>query len=264
LNLKPSAYTLTTMSMLNSIRGIYGLLGLKGAVATALNRLTGYPRQLSIAPTGVQGPVRLRLRTSDVSVYKDVLVRREYEIPMDEVRTIVDAGANIGMASIYYANRFPSAKIMAVEPQRDNYALLVRNVSPYPNIVPVHAALWKFDGEIRLGLPENDCSPYARWAFTVMPSGKEVVRAVSMRTLMREAGFTSVDLLKVDIEGGEMELFQNDEWVNRVSCVMIELHDRIRPGCRKIVTRALRDFGSAEHGELTIFRRHHLKATTSE
>ncbi len=48
--------------------------------------------------------------------------------------TIVDAGANIGVTSIYFANRYPGAKIFAVEAEASNFAMLVKNTQAYPSI----------------------------------------------------------------------------------------------------------------------------------
>ena len=49
-------------------------------------------------------------------------------------KTIVDAGANIGMASIFYSHRYPAAKIIALEAEGSNFAALCKNVEPYQNI----------------------------------------------------------------------------------------------------------------------------------
>jgi len=66
-----------------------------------------------------------------------------------EPDVIVDAGANIGLASICFANKYANATIIAVEPEQSNFELLEENVAPYPNIVPVQAALWYEDSEVR-------------------------------------------------------------------------------------------------------------------
>ena len=60
-------------------------------------------------------------------------------------RVVVDAGANIGLSTVFFANKFPQAKIVAIEPEPSNFAMLRDNVAPYPNVTPVQAALWKED-----------------------------------------------------------------------------------------------------------------------
>ena len=80
-------------------------------------------------------------------------------------RTLVDAGANIGLASLYFANRFPSANIIAIEPEQSNFDLLRKNVAPYETITPIRAALWHENGIIKLVDPER----LGKWGF--MTSG---------------------------------------------------------------------------------------------
>ena len=63
---------------------------------------------------------------------------------------IIDAGANVGLSAVFYANRFPNARIIAIEPEPSNYEMLKRNVVPYSNVTPVQAALWKENGPLRL------------------------------------------------------------------------------------------------------------------
>ena len=55
-----------------------------------------------------------------------------------------------GFASIYFANKYPGAKIIAIEPEQSNFELLKDNIAPYPNIIPIQAALWHKNEEINL------------------------------------------------------------------------------------------------------------------
>ena len=130
----------------------------------------GTPKEIKARHSpAVKHPVHLRVRTSDVSLYKDIILRKEYDLGLPEFspRTIVDAGANSGMATLYYANKYPNAKIVAVEPEPSNYAALVKNVAPYPNVTPINAALWNKDGTVSLGPTGLDSTPYGKWAFQV-------------------------------------------------------------------------------------------------
>jgi hypothetical protein len=72
------------------------------------HHFTGYPREITAHPNGIAQPVHIRVGTSDVPLYHEILVREQYSIDLPFTpRTITDAGANIGLASIYYAHRFP-------------------------------------------------------------------------------------------------------------------------------------------------------------
>ena len=62
---------------------------------------------------------------------------------------------------------------------------------------------------------------------------------------MRECGFEKIDLLKLDVEGAEREIFDADDldWMSITHAIMIELHDRFRPGCEAAFLNAARRFG---------------------
>ncbi len=68
---------------------------------------------------------------------------------------------------------------------------------------------------------------------------------------MRETGIVSIDLLKVDIEGAEIEVFESCPWIKNVQITAIELHERVRPGCSATVTKAAGDFHWDQRGEIT-------------
>jgi FkbM family methyltransferase len=242
------------MSILEGLSSYYNRIGLRGVLAIFANRLFGAPKEVVAYPPGVQSPVRLRVRTTDISCYEAVLLRGEYafDLPFSP-KLIVDAGANIGMSSIYFANRYPNAKIFAVEAETANFAMLVKNVQAYSSITAIHAALWNRDGHINVGLPDPSTGARGDWAFVTHEGPGVSVRAITMATLMREVGIDRVDLAKIDIEGAEQEVFEDPRWLSGARCVMIELHDRFRPGCAEAVEPAMRDFARTQRGETTCF-----------
>jgi hypothetical protein len=104
-------------------------------------------------------PLFLRRKTSDIGTYWDIFFKNEYNfVACREPETIIDAGANIGLTSVYFANKFPRSKIIAIEPENGNFEVLLMNVKNYPNIIPVNAALWNECGMIdvlNVGLGNN-------------------------------------------------------------------------------------------------------------
>ncbi|CAI5982039.1 unnamed protein product [Closterium sp. NIES-65] len=108
----------------------------------------------SDSPAGCQLAVWVRPASSDVALLYHLLDTRAFRflrpslLPHFRPSAILDAGANIGLASLIFALRFPRALIVAVEPARDNFALLQRNVKHLPRILPVNAALWSHDTRI--------------------------------------------------------------------------------------------------------------------
>jgi FkbM family methyltransferase len=231
----------------------YEVCGGRGVCAVASFRLCGRPRELTTVPLRSNHPVYLRIDTSDFCAYRDVLIFRSksYDpgIPGFSPATIVDAGAHIGMSSILFALKYPTARIIAIEPEPSNFAALIRNTAPYKTITPIQAALWREDGEVGLGAS----IAHPKGAFQIVENGQQRVRAITMDTLMRETGIDSIDLLKVDIEGAEIELFESCPWIGNVRIIAIELHDRVRPGCSSAVKDAASGLHCEQQGEVTFF-----------
>jgi FkbM family methyltransferase len=250
--------------MLKGVGWYLKLGGIRAVCCVAAYRLFGRPRLLKTRSHRSEFPVYLRIDTSDFCAFYDILISksRQYELedPSFSPQTIVDVGAHIGIASILFARRYPLSRIIAVEPEPSNFALLLKNIAPYKNIQPICAALWKEAGEVSLG----SSTVHPKGAFQITKNGRTRVRAVSIDALMREADIQSIDLLKIDIEGSEKEVFDSCNWISRVRIIAIELHDRIEPGCRHTVEAATRDFHSKARGEITFFVRQHEPNTTND
>lgn len=83
------------------------------------------PKEIVVSYHAVKYPIHLRLKTSDMLTFVHVFLRGEYDVEIAKTPTIiVDAGANIGLMSIFYANKYPDAKIISLEPDRSNFTLL--------------------------------------------------------------------------------------------------------------------------------------------
>jgi FkbM family methyltransferase len=182
-------------------------------------------------------PIWLRPGTSDIWLFLDVLLRQEYDFPFPIHRpaAIIDAGANIGLAAIWFTSRFPDARVVAVEPEQSNYDLLTRNVAPFPNVTPVHAALWSHVGTLAVDEP-NGWGPmgYQTRELADWPYSAQRISCVTVTDLMSQYHLEWIDILKLDIEGAEKEVFStSDEWIGSVGAIAIELHDRFKPGCSR-------------------------------
>jgi hypothetical protein len=89
-------------------------------------------------------------------------------------------------------------------------------------------------------------------------NGQQSARAITMDTVMRETGIVSIDLLKVDIEEAEIEVFECSPWIKKVQVTAIELRDRVRSGCTAAATNAAGDFHWDQRGENTFLTRQPL------
>lgn len=244
------------MSVYEGLIHHYNSFGLRGILAITSHRLFGHPKGISVRREGM-APVYIRLRTTDFSVYSQILLEQGYkfELPFSP-KTILDGGANTGMASIYFANRYPAAKIFAIEAEASNFSVLVQNVRSYPSIVPIHAALWNRDGEVVVDRPDPTTPAHDKWGFVTHDGNVgNKVRAVTVRSIIRELQIPSFDLVKLDIEGAEQEVFEDTSWLTHVRCLMIEVHEKLRPGCASRVESAMGGYTRTQRGETTFYLR---------
>ena len=248
------------MPVLVGPRLYYSLFGLRGLVLGAKARLLRVPIEVAVAVPGILHPVRLRFRTTDVPLCREILLNAQYDwkIPISP-RVIVDAGANIGLVSVFYANKYPDAKIIAIEPEQSNFEILLKNTTPYPNVIPVHAALWSENEALSLFDPGKGQTTFQirQRGRAPIPGIYKPVPGITLTKLMEDFSVDYIDLLKVDIEGSEKEVFDHaSPWISRVGIIAIELHDWLRSGCRLSVETGARDFQLAgQKGETTYFTR---------
>jgi FkbM family methyltransferase len=206
---------------------------------------------ISIFSKELQQHITLRLGTSDLEVILKVLAMHEYAVRFPtNPKLIIDAGANIGISALYFARKFPNAKIYAIEPEDGNFELLKQNCKDRRNIRLQKAALWSCP--TRVVLRNEDA---ANWCFSVKPAeGDEgKIDTVTIPQILGDSGLQKIDILKIDIEGSEKALFSNDynTWLSCVRLLIIELHDRYLPGCSKAFYSALcsRPFAQELSGE---------------
>lgn len=259
----------STCPMLGTLYYHYSRLGLAGLKAAFFHRLQGRAITLEVRHPEIKHPVALRIGTTDIPTFEQVLLNKEYDfITLSPPALIVDAGANIGLAAVLLASRYPQARIVAIEPESANFELLLKNTRAYPNIIALQAALWGCNGEIEL----MD-SGLGHWGFTTRDrlednaqsgtctrikaqpdtlfNGKSTgttgiridkpasgnvistVPALTVAQVLQDQAMDRIDILKIDIEGAEREVFQNaSDWIGRVQSIIVELHEHMKPGCR--------------------------------
>lgn len=192
--------------------------------------------------------IYLRKGTSDHIVFFQVMVYESYEFAKKwrGVNVVIDAGANIGISTCYFSTLFPSAKILSIEPESGNFSQLIKNTDSLENVKPLMKALWKNDGVLIIDGTSNET-----WSFKVKEDdeahGNESasqIDAVSIDALVSQFDLECIDLLKIDIEGAEYDLFLENykSWLPRVKYIMIELHDGYKKGCSTTVMKALANF----------------------
>jgi FkbM family methyltransferase len=208
-------------------------------------------------------PIYLRKGTSDIAVFVSIFAFNEFNINFDVPSggVIIDCGANIGVSTVYFASKYPQATILALEPNRANFEICQKNTQNFKNIVCLHAAIWKDNCELFLQNPQDE-----DWAFqykdrqdsnTISSPKGDKVLAFSVPTLIEKYNLKKIDIMKIDIEGGEKDLFSSDSlnWMNIVRNLIVELHDEIVPGCSHAFYSSLNRFNfkqSISHEKIVI------------
>lgn len=223
-------------------------------VGGAVRRLeyAGNEGALVAIPLAGEPPIVGRAGTHDGTVFRQIYVWGELDAPFPfSPQSIVDAGANIGVTTRYLAHRFPEAQVISLEIDPDNLSLLRRNVAHLHQVEVRGQALWGHRGSVTIENPNAATDGYRA---IERPGGE--IEAIGIADLLDEAGIDTLDLLKMDVEGAERDIFSlaPERWLHRVRMILVELHDRYRPGCTAALERVI----SAGHYRATRSGEYHL------
>lgn len=244
--------------MLGKLPGLVRLLGLYNGCLVMVQWMSK-KTHIEISVPYLAHPVFVRSLSSDMNVFDEVFIDECYDIELSNVPAfVVDAGANVGMSAVYFANRYPDAQIVAVEPDPGNLCMLALNCEAYPNIKIVESAIWGKEGFLSITNPDN-----TGWGFIVAEVGQDApgaFPAITMNTIMETFGQSTIGFLKMDIEGAERFVFAAAklEWLGRTEAMVIEVHDYEHEDCREPVVRACETAGlvlRSEQNHVCVFTR---------
>lgn len=188
-------------------------------------------------------PVFLRSNSTDTDLFWDIFIKKSYLInPKLKPLTIIDLGANIGLATIFFKNLFPDSRIISVEPEKSNFEMLLKNTKDFKNTFCINNAIW--NRSTNLIIEDNG---YGNWGFMVKESAvstPESFESISIDKIITDFGIETIDILKIDIEGSEKELFEKDfeKWLPITKMIIIELHDNMRPSASRSFFKAITNY----------------------
>lgn len=201
-------------------------------------KLTGRP--IHIKPTCLNHRVELR-SWLEFKILRSIVERNSYSLGKQKIRpkTIIDAGANLGFSAIYFASRYPSAKICAIEPDTQNFQQLVRHCRPYSNVTCVNAALCSSERKVRIANPSDRLDAYQ--VTDADETASDWVEGITVDTILERMRWDTISLMKVDIEGSEEDVFGSgsESWIEKVEVFAIEVHDSAEIQASKSVFGAL-------------------------
>jgi FkbM family methyltransferase len=159
-------------------------------------------------------------------------------------KVIIDGGANIGDSTMRFRRFHPQARILAIEADADNAAVLRQNFADDDKVTCLHRALWSESGTVQIQ------KTWANVASRITQSTEVAscpVPASSVPDLMREFQVDVIDILKLDIEGAESVVFQTADtsWMQRVRCIIFECCDADDAGTTAKIFAALHSAGGS-------------------
>lgn len=161
-------------------------------------------------------------------VYKDH-VYRPY-LPFNKKSTVaLDIGGHIGIVSLYLSKYFE--RVITLEPSKEHFDALKRNIASNnaANVKPINKALYIREGKLPFGGPEDNKTMRSLHMAT-WPDGKssEVVTATTIDKLFEQEKIERVDLLKLDIEGSEVEVVSSTGFkkvARKIELIVGERHE---------------------------------------
>lgn len=178
----------------------------------------------------------LRKRSSDFMVFQQIIIEEEYQGVIDllnkhniRVNSIIDAGANIGLSTVFFKNLYPSSTVVCIEPDDDNCLVINKhvNMNEFSNVFIEKVGLWDSNSYLTI---IKDFRDGAKWSLRVKAVDYETkLKGVSVNYLLNKYNLKEIDLLKIDIEGSEKILLENEgnlkEYISLVKVACIEVHE---------------------------------------
>jgi FkbM family methyltransferase len=186
------------------------------------------PTEIELELRSGRSRVPWRMRRSDVFTLAEIFHDQPYRMhaALPAAPLVIDAGANIGLASLWLLGRYPGATIHAFEPEPGNFAFLARNLRFLTGARANQAALGDRDGETSLRI-----AAHGAMHSTTLPAADGGSIQVPLRRLdsyLAQQGIGSVDLLKLDVEGAELEVLRGlGDRIVDVGVIVGEVHERI-------------------------------------
>ncbi|TAE69399.1 MAG: FkbM family methyltransferase [Bacteroidetes bacterium] len=188
----------------------------------------------------------LRKNTSDFHVFTEIFIKKDYQSLIENYqkysnninpKVIIDIGANIGCASLYFKQNYPEATMVCIEAEKNNFLSLKHNielnnsVDSYKNIYLQHNAFWITEEDLMI---EENFRDGRDWAFAARPNAQkstQTIKGLTIQNILEKYNFSKIDILKIDIEGGEKWILEDELTMNiiqkNVNTLFIEVHEEV-------------------------------------
>ena len=187
--------------------------------------------------------LELRDNTKDLETFGEIFLHNIYNIALPiKPLTIIDGGANTGLASIFFSIKYKQAQIVTIEIEKSNVEMIKKNTIGLHNIDIVEAALFNKKSFFKIIDPYNATNSFQ---ITEAAEGEDYdIKSITLDELLINKQWDTIDLLKIDIEGAEKQLFTSnyENWLPKTKIIMIETHDRMFPKCSFTVMNTINKY----------------------
>jgi FkbM family methyltransferase len=211
------------MHRLTTLRQLVALLGVMQTIRILLRRLLGAVT-VTVHFPGTAGPLTTRFNNSDLVLLLGVFLHGDCRVALQPAPALIlDLGANTGLTARAWADQFPSARIVAVEPDADTCLLCAQNTATHAGTICLNRIIGPAAGH---GVLANPAAISMARQFTPLPAGSTGgIRISPIEELLDEYPSPGPVLVKMDIEGAEIPLFKRAGlWLGRVQGVLVEPH----------------------------------------
>jgi FkbM family methyltransferase len=177
----------------------------------------------------IPAPILIRAASSDILNFRNIFSYVSgkiteyaygiYGFDMPRPRRILDIGAYCGYSAVYFANRFPDAQIVCIEPPGANFDALTVNIAAYPNIRALPAAIWPHRSTVRsAGHVSGDWGNF--YAEVTEIASESAIPAYTIDDVLEMVGWNNVDFVKCQAENVTVDVLCSGErrWLEEVSC----------------------------------------------
>ncbi len=184
---------------------------------------------------------RIRKKSTDFLVFEQVILNQEYKPFLDLIKNhnqnkalnLVDAGTNVGFASLYLNEHLNINRTISIEPSKENIKNLKENFesNAISNFHIYETGLWEKKTRLKLDSSFRDGREWSIRLIETTENDPEGFDCISIEDILKDEKIEIIDILKIDIEGGEKEVFKAFEKDNsilqKIKFIAIEIHDEV-------------------------------------
>lgn len=196
-------------------------------------------------------PIAVRLWTSDVPTFLQIFCHNDYAFSYwKNSQWMIDAWANVWYAALRFRKHYPKLHIICIEPEESNYNLLRKNVWRYENIFCIRGWLW--NKKTYLKIIDNKAE---KWGVEVSESKIQTnIQWYSIEDIMTQYKIRNLDIVKIDIEWSEKEVFEkNTERIEKSKTIVIETHEIMREWSHSAVIQRMKERNNSRCWENIVF-----------